>query len=152
MAGACRCLSGSISSSEWAATSARAPAANAYAAVEKARSTSTTTTRPSSSCPCARSERRKSIATRAGLGHERLRALQQFLEPRLVRVPWLAGVDDCHLARFCGLDHFLVRAGVQVLDEGLLVAVVAEHLVVDVLALVAARAANRFDPRLVRRR
>ena len=79
-----------------------------------------------------------------------LRALDQFIQPWLIGVARLAGVDDRYLA-VLGRHHQLrVSTGVDVADVSLLVSIVEEHLAVELDALVTGRAARGLDLGFVR--
>src|SRR6185369_4304691 len=77
-------------------------------------------------------------------------ALEQGFQPRLAGVARLARVDHGHLAVFRGFHQLRIGAGIHVLDVRLLVAVVGEHLAIELDALVAGRTARCLDVRLVR--
>src|SRR5512139_2929904 len=62
-------------------------------------------------------------------------------------VPRKAGMDDARGAALGGLDELLVRARVGVLDVGVLLLVVGEHVGVELHALVARGALVAVDPR-----
>src|ERR1017187_7272223 len=81
---------------------------------------------------------------------KRLRSFHQLIEPGLVRIPRLAGMNDRDLAILRGFHKLTIGSGIRVDDGCLFVGVVAEHLVVDLCALVATRASGRLDIGLVR--
>ena len=83
--------------------------------------------------------------------HERLGALEQFIQSRFVEIARLARVDDRYLAILGGLDELGVGASAGDGNVGLLVAIVGEHLAVELDAFVAGRAARTFDVGLVGR-
>src|SRR4051794_18108622 len=80
---------------------------------------------------------------------ENFGALEQGLQARLARVARLAWVNHGHLAIFRGFHQLRVSAGVHVGDVCLLIAVVREHLAIELDALVAGRATGGLDVRLI---
>src|SRR6202142_2825734 len=86
----------------------------------------------------------------ASILQERLRSFHQLIEPGLVRIARLAGVNDRDLAILRGFHKLTIGSGIRIDDGCLFVGVVAEHLVVDLCALVATRASGRLDIGLVR--
>src|SRR3990172_7440359 len=95
--------------------------------------------------PCRNSKPR---ITASAVSVELPRARDQLVQTLLLRVQRRAGMDDADRAGFGRPDQLREGAGVHVLDVRLLVGVVGEHPVVDVRALVAARAERRLDVRL----
>src|SRR3974377_837838 len=77
--------------------------------------------------------------------------LDQLVQSRLVRVSRLAGVDDGNPAAFGRLHQLPVGSGARIANERLLVGIVGKHFVVDLGALIAARASRGLYIGLVRR-
>src|ERR1039457_6736903 len=77
---------------------------------------------------------------------EGLGPFEQLLQAGLVRIGWLAGMDDRDLTTLGVLHQLPVGPRRDVLEVRLLAFVIGEHPIVDQLAFVATRAACRLDP------